>query len=66
MTLEAIRYNDGRLEILDQLLLPHSSKYIPVNNTEDGWSVIKKMQVFCFCFNLIKLNKLDHEIMNYN
>ena len=45
MTLEAIKYNDGKLEILDQLLLPIRSEYISVLNTEDGWNVIKKMQV---------------------
>ena len=45
MSLEAIKYSKGNLEILDQLLLPHESKYIAVKNTEDGWSVIKNMQV---------------------
>ena len=45
MTLEAIKYKGGKLEILDQLLLPHETKYIPVNNTEDGWTAIKTMQV---------------------
>ena len=45
MTLEAIRYKDGKLEILDQLLLPHETKFIPVKNTQDGWTVIKTMQV---------------------
>ena len=45
MSLEAIKYSNGHLEILDQLLLPHESKYIAVNNTEDGWNVIKNMQV---------------------
>ena len=45
MTLEAIRYNKGVLDILDQLLLPDESKYIRISNTDDGWLVIKKMQV---------------------
>jgi len=45
MTLEAIKYKDGKLEILDQLLLPHESKYIEVNNTQDGWKAIHTMQV---------------------
>ena len=49
MTLEAIRYSDGKLEILDQLLLPLESKYIPINNTEDGWKAIKQMQVNMRC-----------------
>lgn len=33
------------MEILDQLLLPVVSKYVPVRGVEDGWKVINKMQV---------------------
>ena len=45
MALEAIKYAHGKLDILDQLLLPDETKYIPVKNVEDGWNVIKNMQV---------------------
>ena len=45
MALEAIRYKNGNLEVLDQLLLPDETKYIQVKGTKDGWNVIKKMQV---------------------
>ena len=45
MTLEAIKYDDGVLEILDQLLLPKEHKYIPILSVEDGWKAIKLMQV---------------------
>jgi methylthioribose-1-phosphate isomerase len=45
MTLQAIRYQRGKLEILDQLLLPDVTQYIAIKDTEDGWSAIKKMQV---------------------
>lgn len=45
MTLQAIKYNYGSLKILDQLLLPHQTKYIDVNDVNDGWEAIKKMQV---------------------
>lgn len=56
-TLQAIRYVSGSqasdqkgpttatLSILDQLLLPHETVYVPVRNTEDGWACVKKMQV---------------------
>ena len=47
MTLEAIRYRRGQLDILDQLLLPSQSVYISVNDTKDAWNAIKKMQVTC-------------------
>lgn len=45
MTLEAIKYRNGKLEILDQLLLPFETKYIPIKDTEDGWKAIHDMQV---------------------
>lgn len=45
MSLKAICYNKGKLEVLDQLLLPAQTKYIPVSGVEDGWKVISKMQV---------------------
>lgn len=45
MTLEAIRYQRGRLDILDQLLLPLKTVYININDTSDAWNAIKKMQV---------------------
>lgn len=45
MTLEAIRYHNGTLEILDQILLPGETKYIPILGVEDGWKAINKMQV---------------------
>lgn len=45
MSLESIRYDNGRLNILDQLLLPTRHEYIAVNGVEDGWKVINRMQV---------------------
>ncbi|XP_054279873.1 methylthioribose-1-phosphate isomerase [Macrosteles quadrilineatus] len=45
MTLEAIKYHQGELKILDQLLLPMESKYIDIKGVEDGWKAIHSMQV---------------------
>ena len=51
MVLQAIKYNPpsgnglARLEILDQLLLPHQSLYIEIANCEDGFDAIKQMKV---------------------
>ena len=45
MSLEAIKYTPGCLQILDQLCLPNDSKYVDVKSVEDGWNVINKMQV---------------------
>lgn len=46
-TLEAIRFDksSGTLEILDQLLLPYSTTYIPILGIEDAYQAIKTMQV---------------------
>lgn len=43
--LEAIKYKNGKLEILDQLKLPGEVKYIKIKGVEDGWTCINKMQV---------------------
>lgn len=51
MTLQAIKYtsarggSSARLEILDQLVLPHESVYIDLANCEDGFDAIKQMKV---------------------
>jgi methylthioribose-1-phosphate isomerase len=47
-TLQAIKYNDGHLEILDQLLLPESCVYMPINNVQDAWGAIREMKVNYF------------------
>lgn len=43
--LQAIKYSEGNLEILDQLQLPFVEKYIPIRSAEDGWHAIKEMKV---------------------
>lgn len=43
--LQAIKYSEGNLEILDQLQLPYVEKYIPIQTAEDGWHAIKEMKV---------------------
>ena len=47
-TLEAIKYRNKQLEILDQLLLPESCTYIQICNVEDAWSAIRLMKVLHF------------------
>lgn len=43
--MEAIRYRDGVLEILNQLALPSSTEYELVDSVEDAWKVIRSMKV---------------------
>lgn len=51
MTLQAIKYtraqddSSAKLEILDQLVLPHESVYIDIVSCEDGFDAIKQMKV---------------------
>lgn len=45
MTLEAIKYNNGKLELLDQLKLPFESVYLNIETIQDGWNAIHKMNV---------------------
>ena len=45
MTLEAIKYCDGRLEILNQLVLPTQSVYEHITSVEKAWEAIHTMKV---------------------
>lgn len=45
MVLQAIKYRRGKLEILDQLRLPHEEIFVQIKNPRDGWNAIKSMQV---------------------
>lgn len=45
MVLQAIKYQRGRLEILDQLKLPHQEVYLEITSAEEAWTAIKLMQV---------------------
>ena len=37
MSLEAIKYENGKLTILDQLKLPLVSEYLKIDSVEDGF-----------------------------
>ncbi|KAK2768801.1 S-methyl-5-thioribose-1-phosphate isomerase [Arachnomyces sp. PD_36] len=45
MVLQAIKYENGHLSILDQLQIPHVQKYVDIQTAEDGWHAIKDMKV---------------------
>lgn len=45
MTLEAIRYRSGSLQILNQLLLPHQTVYDEIRSVQDAYEAIKSMKV---------------------
>jgi hypothetical protein len=56
--LQSLRYsNEGgsqpKLEVLDQLLVPHEKVYIPVPDITTAWTVIQTMQIrgsyVCVC-----------------
>lgn len=43
--LQAIRYSRGKLEVLDQLRLPHEHHYDEVATSEEAFDCIKSMRV---------------------
>ena len=45
-TLQAIKYQNGVLEILDQLQLPETCTYISITGVKDAWEAIREMKVF--------------------
>ncbi|RAL08708.1 S-methyl-5-thioribose-1-phosphate isomerase [Aspergillus homomorphus CBS 101889] len=45
MTLQAIKYNEGVLTIIDQLQLPYVEQFIEIKTSEQAWHAIKAMQV---------------------
>eukprot|EP00058_Branchiostoma_floridae_P005121 XP_002590609.1 hypothetical protein BRAFLDRAFT_83750 [Branchiostoma floridae] len=44
MSLQAIRYKRGELQLLNQLLLPDRTEYEDIKTVEDGWRAIKEMK----------------------
>ncbi|OAL53343.1 Methylthioribose-1-phosphate isomerase [Pyrenochaeta sp. DS3sAY3a] len=44
MVLQAIKYERGQLEILDQLKLPHAEEYDHIYSSTDAWHAIKEMR----------------------
>ncbi|KAI4833502.1 Methylthioribose-1-phosphate isomerase [Aureobasidium sp. EXF-8846] len=44
MVLEAIKYSRGKLDILDQLQLPHTEVYDEIKSAQDAWYAIKEMR----------------------
>ena len=44
-TLQAIRYSRGKLEVLDQLRLPHEHHYDVISTSEEAYECIKSMRV---------------------
>jgi len=45
MIVEPIRWQDGRLTIIDQTLLPGELRYIPLDTVADVWHAIKRLSV---------------------
>ena len=43
--LQAIRYSRGKLDVLDQLRLPHEHHYDAVSTSEEAFDCIKTMRV---------------------
>lgn len=72
MLLEAIKYKDGQLEILDQLKLPFETCYMRIDTIQDGWQAIFDMKVrgapaiaICGVLSVaVELNKREFKSIN--
>lgn len=47
--LTSIKIDDDKLEIVNQLLLPHVTEYVQINTVEDAYDAIKSMKVTSPC-----------------
>lgn len=45
LTFEVNPDGSASFSVLDQLLLPHETKYVPVKNVEDAWDAIRSMRI---------------------
>ncbi|KAG2355178.1 hypothetical protein BDR07DRAFT_1340802 [Suillus spraguei] len=43
--LTSIRTSNGKIEIIDQLLLPHTTKYVEITSIEQAYDAIKDMKI---------------------
>lgn len=41
----SIRQTEGKLEIVDQLLLPHTTAWVAIESPKDAFEAIKSMKV---------------------
>lgn len=44
--LTSIRTSNEKIEIIDQLLLPHTTKYVDITSIEEAHDAIKDMKVW--------------------
>lgn len=45
--LVSIKSDDDKLEIVNQLLLPHTTQFVQINSIEEAHDAIKSMKVGC-------------------
>ena len=44
--MEAIKYKNGKLAIINQILLPFRTEFLEIKGSQDAWNAIKLMQVY--------------------
>jgi methylthioribose-1-phosphate isomerase len=45
LELTSIKVNDDRIEIVNQLLLPHVTEHVEISSIEDAFDAIRSMKV---------------------
>jgi methylthioribose-1-phosphate isomerase len=54
--LTSIRTSGSKIEIINQLLLPHTTEWIPIDSIEQAYEAIKSMKVRIPTFSSPNLN----------
>ena len=52
LELSSIRTSEGKLEIVNQLLLPHTTQYLEIKTIDDAFDAIKSMKVGTYAYNM--------------
>ena len=59
--LTSIRTSEGKLEIVNQLLLPHTVEFIEIKSIDDAYDAIKSMKVSSpSCSHIAAAHRLLH------
>jgi hypothetical protein len=57
--LTSIRTSNGKLEIVNQLLLPHTVEFLEINTIAAAHDAIKTMKVFVYVFEVISTTLME-------
>ena len=63
--LTSIRTSEGKLEIVNQLLLPHTVEFIEIKSIDDAYDAIKSMKVPSPSCSYIGAAAIAHRLLHH-